>query len=92
MKKRYSVAEAKNQLPALIHEAESGEPIEITRHGRAVAVVLSFPEYLRLSDARPDLWTAYESWRRRRSLLTDDDVDSLVDPARSADPSGRVDW
>lgn len=30
----YSVAEAKNQLSKLIDEAQSGEPVTITRHGK----------------------------------------------------------
>lgn len=92
MSKRYSVAEAKNQLPAVIHEAESGEPIEITRHGRAVAVVLSLAEYQRLRGVRPDLWGAYQSWRERSGALTDEDVDRLADASRDADPTERVDW
>ena len=36
--KRVSVAEAKNKLPALLHEAET-EPVEIVRRGKPVAVV-----------------------------------------------------
>lgn len=30
----YSVAEARNQLSKLIDEAQSGEPVTITRHGK----------------------------------------------------------
>ena len=30
----YSVAEAKNNLSKLIDEAQSGEPVTITRHGK----------------------------------------------------------
>lgn len=92
MHKRYSVAEAKNKLPALIHEAELGEPVEITRHGHAVAIVLSFAEYHRLSAARPDLWEAYQAWRERRRELTDEDIDALADHTRAAEPNARVDW
>ena len=33
----YSVAEAKNRLPALIAAAERGEQVTITRYGRPVA-------------------------------------------------------
>jgi prevent-host-death family protein len=33
----YSVAEAKDQLSKLIREAEEGEEVNITRHGRVVA-------------------------------------------------------
>jgi prevent-host-death family protein len=32
-----SVAEAKDRLASLVKEAESGETVTITRHGRAVA-------------------------------------------------------
>jgi prevent-host-death family protein len=34
---RYSVAEAKSGLPALINRAMSGEEVIITRHGKPVA-------------------------------------------------------
>jgi prevent-host-death family protein len=33
----YSVAEARNQLSKLIDEAQSGEPVTITRHGKPAA-------------------------------------------------------
>jgi prevent-host-death family protein len=92
MNKRYSVADAKNRLPAMIHEAEAGESIEITRHGRAVAVVLSMSEYQRLRGARPDTWTAYTSWRAHGLELTEQDVDALADPSRGLPPTARVDW
>lgn len=46
--RRISVAEAKNRLPALIHEAESSQvPVEITRRGKTVAVLLSSAAYER---------------------------------------------
>lgn len=40
------MAEAKDRLPALIHEAEeSHAPVEITRRGKVVAVLVSSAEY-----------------------------------------------
>ena len=46
--KRVSVAEAKDRLPALIHEAEeSHSPVEITRRGKVVAVLVSSADYER---------------------------------------------
>ena len=89
---RYSVAEAKNRLPALLHEAEDGKPVEITRHGRSVAVVLSVEEYARLRGAQPDPWVRYQEWRARSTSLSDADVDALVDPTRGEPPAGRIDW
>ncbi len=43
-----SIADAKNQLTRLIHQAEKGEPVHITRRGKPVAVLLSEDEYPRL--------------------------------------------
>ena len=91
MAKRYSVAEAKNNLPAVIHEVELGEAIEITRHGRPVAVVVPLGEYRRIQGARPDLWAAYQQWRKEDTTLTDADVDPLGDPDRNTEPE-RVEW
>lgn len=48
-----SVAEAKNHLPSLIHEVEgSRTPLEITRRGKTVAVLVSAATYDRAS--RPE--------------------------------------
>lgn len=44
---RYSIAAARARLPALAKEAAQG-PIEITRRGRPVLVVLSVAEYARM--------------------------------------------
>lgn len=46
---KVSIAEAKNHLPRLVQQAETGSAVHITRRGRAVAVLLSEREYARLS-------------------------------------------
>ena len=58
--KRVSVAEAKNHLPALLHEAEKA-PIEILRRGKLVAAIVSREEYERLP--RRDWFAAIMKWR-----------------------------
>lgn len=35
----------KNHLPEFVHQAEKGEDIQITRHGKAVAVIVSLERY-----------------------------------------------
>jgi prevent-host-death family protein len=45
----YSIAEARNNLSALVHEAESGDPIELTRHGKSVAMLLAKKTFDRLT-------------------------------------------
>jgi prevent-host-death family protein len=44
---RYSIAEARAHLPGLVDEVAHG-PIEITRRGQPVLVVLSVAEYRRM--------------------------------------------
>ena len=43
-----SIADAKNNLPRLIHEAEEGGAIELTRRGKPVAVIVSMAQYRKL--------------------------------------------
>lgn len=49
MSTRYSIAEARAQLPAIIGKAESGVHVELTRRGEPVAVLVSTHEFERLS-------------------------------------------
>ncbi|WP_420630696.1 type II toxin-antitoxin system Phd/YefM family antitoxin [Candidatus Leptofilum sp.] len=45
----YSIAEARNQFAALVRDAEeSKQPVQVTRRGQPVAVILSAEEYGRL--------------------------------------------
>ena len=80
----YSIAEAKDRLPKLVHEAESGRPVEITRRGRRVAVLLSTDAYERLAEIAPSLWKGICEFRAdyRVAELDDDDVlGNVRDPA-----------
>lgn len=45
----YSIAEARNNLSALVREAESKDPVELTRHGKSVAVLLAKKTFDRLT-------------------------------------------
>ena len=68
MTTRYSIAAARNTFPSLIHAVEEGPPIEITRRGRPVAVLLSISEFRRMSNEKPDLWTAIQGFRQTTDL------------------------
>jgi prevent-host-death family protein len=63
MAKSYSIAEARSDLPGLIHDVERGRPVEITRRGKPVAIVLSLEEYRRMASATPTFAEAYAAWR-----------------------------
>jgi prevent-host-death family protein len=62
MPRKYSISEARNQLAALIRDVEEmDQPIQITRRGQSVAIILSTKEYARLSGKQPKqgFWQAY---------------------------------
>lgn len=73
--KRYSIADARASLPAIVDGVEAGEEIEITRHGRAVAVLISVRELKRLRAERPRFADAYQRFLAEHSL-SELDVDS----------------
>ncbi len=41
MEKKYSIAEARQHLPAIVHEAERAGGVRITRRGQVVARLVS---------------------------------------------------
>ena len=89
--RRVSVAEAKNTLPALLHEAE-GEPVEIVRRGKPVAVILSRANYDRLRGKGEGVWAALDRFRATHDLA-ELDAASAFDGVRDGKAEGRpVRW
>lgn len=69
MTKQYSIAEARSRLPGIVHDVESGPPVELTRRGRPVAVVMSLVEYRRLTaEKKGGVWERIEDFRRRMDI------------------------
>ena len=68
-----SVQEAKSQLSRLLSLAESGEQIEITRHGKIVAVVTGAAHTTR----RPGSGVGTVHYSDGSFDLDDDEVDDL---------------
>jgi len=65
MEEHYTIADAKNKLPALIHFVETGQAVKLTRHGRPVAVLMSIKDYQKLDRKREGYWSALNSLRKR---------------------------
>lgn len=63
MPKSYSIAEARNNLPSIVHDVERGGPVKITRRGKPVAVVLSVQEYERITVPKPTFAEACRAWK-----------------------------
>jgi prevent-host-death family protein len=74
--KRFSIAEARDNFTSLVHVAEGGVTVELTRRGKAVAVVMALTEYERLTGKRRRFSEAYQDFRRRNP----DFVDNAVEP------------
>jgi prevent-host-death family protein len=68
MSRRYSIAEARHDLAALVHELEGRDLIELTRRGEPVAAMLSLREYRRLTAGRDRFWDAYRAFRETVDL------------------------
>ena len=89
MSKQYSIAEARNDLAAIVHEAETSGPIQFTRRGRNVAVLLSQADYDRLTSPRKDFWEAYEAFRSIPEFA-DVDIDPEMFNVRDPSPGRDV--
>jgi prevent-host-death family protein len=59
------LSEAKAQLAGLVHAAEAGEVVHISRHRKAVAMLLSEQAYSALQQAGQSsrVWGAIAQWR-----------------------------
>lgn len=68
MPRRYTIAEARSRLPAIIDEADAGADVELTRRGEAVAVVVSWREFERLRGKRQYFGDAYRKFLETHSL------------------------
>jgi prevent-host-death family protein len=93
MEEKYTIADAKNRLPALIHSVESGRAVELTRHGKPVAVLLSVKDYQRLMRKKAGFWDALVAFRNRVEkagvVLTGEEFEGVRDhsPGRQVDLS-----
>jgi len=62
---QYSIAQARNQLAQLIHQAEQGSPVEITRRGKRIAVILSVEDFESLSSHKGTFGKSLAEFRRQ---------------------------
>ena len=67
MARRYSIAEARSNLPSIVTQAEAGQEIELTRRGKPVAIVVSLGEIARLRSERATFGDAYNRFLKSHS-------------------------
>ena len=66
-----SIYDARNNLSALIKTAENGEPVQLTRHDKPVAVILSWEDFENRSPKK-----AFLTWLK---VFTTENEDILSD-------------
>ena len=89
MQEQYPIGIAKNNLPKIIHSVEDGSAVQLTRHGKPVAVLVSFAHYQGLFKQKKDFWTALTYFKKsslnKEPLIEDRDFDGLRDENQGRD-------
>ncbi len=68
MTDRYSIAEARSNLPRLVREAERGKAVELTRRGEPVAVLIGRRQFERLTSRYRSFIEAYRDFSKEIDL------------------------
>jgi prevent-host-death family protein len=88
---QYSIAQACDQLTQLVHQAEEGNPVELTRRGKRVAVILSAEEYDRLLSQKGEFGRSLAAFRERLEIeQIDIDPDEVFKDVRDRSPGREV--
>lgn len=92
MPRRHSIADARNNLPSLVREAESGQAVELTRRGEPVAVLIGRRQYERLVSERRSFSEAYRDFKQEVGLEElEIDPDEVFAAARDTTLGRKVD-
>ena len=92
MPPKYTIAEARHNLAAIVHELDDKERIELTRRGEPVAVLLSMRAYRRLAAPQASFWEAYQAFRQAFPLAKLDIQPAVFEDVRDRAPGREVSW
>jgi antitoxin Phd len=92
VRKQYSIAQARDHLPGIVHAVEESGPVELTRRGKPVAVILSLSEYERLRPQREDFWEVYERLNKEFDFPSLDITPDIFPPLRDRSPGRDFSW
>lgn len=69
---RTSIYEARNNFSAYVEMAEQGEPVEITRYNKPVAIIISYDDYeKKIRKSSSESWLT--KWRKENEGFLDDE-------------------
>lgn len=88
----YSIAEAKNHLPLIVHKVEEGEVAYFSRRGKSVAVLISAAKYQQLATRKKSFSKALQEIRQeladKKLWLKEEEWKDL----RAKDPGRQFSW
>jgi prevent-host-death family protein len=90
MERDYSIAQARNRLSEIVHEAEAGKPVRLTRRGKPVAVLIAAHEYQRLAGQSVSFWDALTKFREAAQIETLGIGRDVFEGLRSREPGRDV--
>ncbi len=89
---RFSIAEARQNLPALVRKAEAGTALELTRRGRPVAMLIGHSQFKRLNSGRKSFGAAFDDFASKWDLSALAlDPEELFGDARDESPGRDID-
>ena len=88
---KYTIAEARHNLAAIVHELEDKEQIELTRRGEPVAVLLSIKAYQRLTAPPKKFAAAYQEYLASQPVTEEEGEPDLLADVRDRTPGREVD-
>ena len=77
-----TISHLKNHLAEIVRDVENGQDIQITRHGKPVAVMVSLERYSRAFSSGKGIFNAYQRWRTlhpEASGFTNEEVENMRD-------------
>lgn len=91
--KTSTIADAKNNLSQLLAQLDGNEPIQLTRYGKPVAVILSQAGYQQLIQPNKKLYQAIMNWREQHDgRINLGFSDAELDELRGKDSGRDFSW
>ena len=93
MSRRFSIAQARDNLAKLVHSVKKHSHVILTRRGEPVAVLVSFEEYQQMKEGKPVFFRALEEFRKRADIANaPDDLAEAFDDVRDSSPGREEGW
>ncbi len=70
---RATIYDARNNFSALVKRAENGEPVELTRHDKPVAVIISWKDYEEVKKPKKTFMQQIMELREKYKDVLDDE-------------------